>query len=651
MGKQSVAGQVTVFISLIMICVFALFCVMLESARTAGARWYLQMAASSAMDSVFSQYHRQLWDSYRLLFAEYPQDSQLEQEFADFLQPYLESNSWYPMELSGVTAEDVIRAGDGQGRYLEQEILDYMAYGVWKLDFDEDTAAGLWDSVKEAAAVTDMAGNYRGHAKEALQLEKSLEAISESLNKQKELQQAGLRELRQYDGPGFRREAQKLVRELERIPGLVDTYAKRADQLAEGLAESRQGFEARSGDYTDAVRAALEQEIQEYESYAAEDGARRKEIEALREISNGLVSSVESLIEEAKEVEREIDEWESDDEDDEGPDLASLWSPVTRKFSRLEIASLSFSHGVKDKEKEGWLEKVEGMYQAGLLELVVPEGTDISGQTAVLTDAPSDDVSEGDRTIGFLDHLLVDEYCGMYFRDFCKGIPDGETGSYAGPENTVLQYEVEYLLGGRPSDRDNLSYVVHQLLAVREGLNLVHLMTDGEKRAEARNLAAAITGIAAATPLLLVTMFFILSVWALGESLMDIKGLLAGKKVPLIKGKEDWTLSLDQLLAFGRDGSAEGGGGEQGLSYLSWLKILLFVEDITRQEFRMMDLIQMNLMQEQTSFRMKHGVYQVRIRGELCGQHRFFSLFPVENLAGRREGSYPMEITVERAYQ
>ena len=68
--KQNPSGQITVFVSMILMLLFAFLCVLMESARTAGARWYLQMAASSAMDSVFSQYHRELWDRYRLLFAE-----------------------------------------------------------------------------------------------------------------------------------------------------------------------------------------------------------------------------------------------------------------------------------------------------------------------------------------------------------------------------------------------------------------------------------------------------------------------------------------------------------------------------------------------------------------------------------------------------
>lgn len=78
-GKRELGGQVTVFVSMIMMILFAFLCVLLESARTAGARWYLQMAASSAMDSVFSQYHRGLWDNYRLLFAEYESGRKLKQ--------------------------------------------------------------------------------------------------------------------------------------------------------------------------------------------------------------------------------------------------------------------------------------------------------------------------------------------------------------------------------------------------------------------------------------------------------------------------------------------------------------------------------------------------------------------------------------------
>lgn len=663
-GRRRVSGQVTVFISLIMMCMFAFFCVLLESARTAGARWYLQMAASSALDSVFSQYHRQLWDSYRLLFAEYDGEEELTADFAGFLKPYLETENWYPMEYSEALAEEILRATDEDGLYFEQEVLDYMRYGVWNLDFDASTVDGLWDSAKEAAAVKEVAAVYRGHAKEALKLEKALEAVSESLAEQEAGKREGLSRLRAYDGPGFRRVAGKLIRELERMPGLVDNYRKRADELARGLEKSRAEYEGRRQDCSGQVDQLLEQEIQEYEAYVAADGKRRQEIEAQKPRAGEQIQMVQLVIEEAKEVERIIDEWEDDeDEEDDGPDLDALWRPVRRHFDSLEIRKLSFTHGVKDKEKEGWLDQVEAMYQSGLLSLVVPEGRTVSGKTANRTEAPSktEMLLEDSRSISFLDHLLVDEYCGEFFKNFCsqaggeagqeeESDPSSDNGGASGPEKTVLDYEVEYLIGGKETDEDNLADVVQRLLTIREGLNFVHILSDPQKRAEARNLAMVITGAAAVTPLLLVTAFFVMSVWALGESLMDVRGLLAGKKVVLIKSKEDWTMDLDSLLAMGKSRDVGTGGGERGLHYLSWLKILMFLEKIVPQEYRMMDLMQMNLMLDQRSFRMRRGVYQAGIKTKVCGKHVFFSLGFVEKLLGEKDHVYPMEVRAERAY-
>lgn len=645
---RRVGGQVTVFISLIMMCVFALFCGLVESARTAGARWYLQTAASSALDSVFSQYHRQLWDSYRLLFAEYEDNDELTADFQSFLAPYLEAGKWYPMELADVEAEDRYMATDDAGIYLEQEILDYMKYGVWKLDFEAETAEQLWNNVKEAGAVKHTAERYRGHAKEALKLEKSLEAISESQDRQKQKRTEGLARLQSYDGAGFRRIAEGLIGELERMPGLVAEYRRQADRLAVNLRESRRVYGEERSDCTENVQHQLEQEIFQYESYVDEDGRRRQEIEALAPQSTDQIALVRSVMKEAEEVERIIEEWEDDEEDDgDGPDLEALWAPVIRHFQKLAIQPLSFRHGVKDKEKEGWLKQVEQLYQSGMLNLVVPEGMEVSAGVLETEECPSltEYRSGSGRGISLTDHLMVNEYCGRFFR--CFRTDDQKIGI---PGNDGLAYEIEYLVGGKAEDEANLIYVVHRLLAVREGLNLIYLMSDSQKREEAKALAMAVTGIIGLAPLVYLTTFFILSVWALGEALADIRGLLAGKKVPLWKRAEDWTLSLENLLSAGREAAVPTGGGERGLDYLSWLKILLFADEIVQQEYRMMDMMQMNIRRTQNTFRMRRGVYQVRVRTRLSGKHVFFSLGFMEHYSGQKDHTYPMEIWVERAY-
>lgn len=649
--RRTADGQITVFFSLIMMCMFAFFCVLLESARTAGARWYLQTAASSAMDSVFSQYHRKLWDTYRVLFAEYDTPEDVTDAFGGFILPYLEMENWYPIQYTGAQAEEIIRATEGQGVYFEKEVLDYMKFGIWHMDFDADTVQGLWNSAKEAASVKNMAESYRGHAREALKLEKSLEAISENLEEQQKLKNSGMSALNSYDGSDFQRAAEKMIRKLEQIPGLVRSYRRKADDLAKGMEISRAKYEKESGDCGEEIQGLLEEEIQQYESYVNADGERRQEIEALEPWSKQMIVELNHLIEESYEVEEIIDEWEDDEEEGgEGPDLDALWSPVEHGFGSLSIQKLSFVHGVKDKEKEGWLEQVSSMYQDGFLKLVVPEGKEISNRASELEEVPShrDMKPETVRTVNFLDHLLIDEYCGMHFKNFLEEEEQQEAGQQE--TETVLAYEMEYFLGGKESDRENLSDAVHRLLAVREGMNLVHILTDPQKRAEARGLAMTITGVGALTPLLMITTFFVMSVWALGESLMDVRGLLAGKKIPLLKAKTDWQLELEQLLSMGKEHVVGTGECDTGLSYLSWLKILLFMSNIVLQEFRMMDLIQMNLRQGQDSFRMRRCVYQIRIQGDFYGKHVFFSPGFVGNLTGGSDLVYPMTVTAERRY-
>lgn len=639
----SVRAEITVFISLIMMCLFTLLCVLVESARTAGARWYLQMSVNSAMDSIFSQYHRPLWDSYRLLFAEYGSEEELINDFSEFTEPYLQTENWYPIQYESAQVEEMRTALDETGGYFEKEVLDYMKYGIWKLDFEGDLAAEVLERGKEAEAVQMVAQCYRGHAAEALRLEKALEAISENLAEQMEEKQKGLSCLRDYDNDGFQKHAKEWIRLLKKVPKLVETYETYADDLAAELQKSREDCAQERQQCSESVNEMLEEEIQQYESYVSLDGERRKEVQDLTPLSEEQILLVKEAMEEADEVQEIIDDW--DDEDDEEPDLYSLWRPVVRQVDRIVIPSLSFAHGVKDKEKERLLNQVESMYREGLLALLVPDGAEISEnyiQEADTFPSKSKDFAEGSRSVSVFDHLMVNEYCGEFFSCF--------TDTDLNKEQHALQYEMEYLLHGENQDEENLLGALHQLLAVREGWNLIHILSDSTKRAEARQMALAITGLAGITPLVMVTTFFVMSVWALGESIMDVRGLLAGKKVPVMKTSEEWTLGIEELLKMGSSRDAGTGGGETGISYLSWLKVLLFLDEIVLQEGRMMDIMQMNLCLEQKNFQMSRLVYEARIKGEFCGKHVFFAIPFVDKLTGSGKHQYAMEVTAERVY-
>lgn len=61
-GPRALNGSVTVFLSMILLCMISIMCALLHSARLAGSGWYLQTAMNSSLDSLMSKYHREAWE-------------------------------------------------------------------------------------------------------------------------------------------------------------------------------------------------------------------------------------------------------------------------------------------------------------------------------------------------------------------------------------------------------------------------------------------------------------------------------------------------------------------------------------------------------------------------------------------------------------
>ena len=397
-------------------------------------------------------------------------------------------------------------------------------------------------------------------------------------------------------------------------------YEEQADRLAAALEGSRRQFEEEAKELSDPVAAAMEQDIREYEAYVRSDGERRLEIEGFVERSERNLQFLDDLMEEAREVQDRIDAW--DPEEDGELSEEDLWRPVKRHFQEYDMILFGGALGVADKEKEGFLEAVRSLLQGSLLELLLPEGVQVSKEALPLADAPSLTCFSGENgcRLSLTERVLMGEYALKTMNDFSKSLGGSPLGSGS--------LEIEYILKGKESDHENLSETVLSLLAMREGLNLIYLFTDTEKRNEARALAAIITGAAGFPPLITVMTFFILGVWALGQSLCDLRDLLAGKKVPFMHGKESFYLSLEGLLSLGQSGGVfpEGDGGRSGLPYREYLRILLFKDQSSLYDYRMMDMIQMNVKSEQKDFLLNRCVYSLELKAEAETKHVLASL-------------------------
>ena len=169
-------------------------------------------------------------------------------------------------------------------------------------------------------------------------------------------------------------------------------------------------------------------------------------------------------------------------------------------------------------------------------------------------------------------------------------------GSAVSPEETgVLSYGTEYLICGKDSDVSNLKGTVNRLLLLREAVNYLYLQTDQAKQSESLAIAGAIGGALANPAVVAAIHQGILAAWAYVESISDVKGLLAGGKIPLIKSPDSWHT---RLSAFSESLAGEYAGEARGFTYENYLDVLLYGKSLKQIAYRSMDLMEKNMQQE-----------------------------------------------------
>lgn len=183
---------------------------------------------------------------------------------------------------------------------------------------------------------------------------------------------------------------------------------------------------------------------------------------------------------------------------------------------------------------------------------------------------------------GLADRLLFDQYlfekCGRYRKEL---------------EKSQLKYQIEYIIAGEGSDWDNLEKVANRLLAWREAANVIYILSDSGKCAQAEALALTLTAVLQVPALVQPVKYTILFAWAYIESLSDVKALLNGGKVPIMKTSGDWKTGIESVKNFG--GEVAEGGGESGLDYADYLRIMLYLEEDGTKNLRAMDIMEMDI--------------------------------------------------------
>lgn len=336
------------------------------------------------------------------------------------------------------------------------------------------------------------------------------------------------------------------------------------------------------------LASAVISEIKENCESISEDSEKEVDLETVLENTAGSLEQTSVEKDESTEAEAEEKERVS-----EGNDDAKNLIQSTREFISLGVLAQVIP-------TENISEKVYTTQQA------------VSERTLHQGDGNAPSVTAVDRA-------LFQYYLTKHFSGYTQQVHEGG-----------MTYELEYILCGKKSDRENLAGTVERLLAIREVENLISLNRDSNKVAQAKALAATATAVCLHPELEEVVSYGIMIAWAYLESVLDVRLLLAGGKVSFIKTPAEWTSQLATLPLY-FDVNEKARDCEAGITYKQYLLGLFTLERQEKIAYRAMDLMEETMHQRKKyeSASMDHMLVEANFNGVLRGNGIFLNFVPL----------------------
>lgn len=272
---------------------------------------------------------------------------------------------------------------------------------------------------------------------------------------------------------------------------------------------------------------------------------------------------------------------------------------------------------------------------SGVLALILGSDTSISG-SAIDT---SQSLSKRSRNSGvnqqipdtdWLDYVCMEQYIIQ------------NMGNYTSPaDGHALSYEAEYIIAGKSCDSDNLKTVINELILTREAANFLYLQGDTSKKEEALALATAIAGASANPVVIEAVKQGLLASWAYCESVLDVRTLLAGERVPFVKTKASWTSKLSNIASL-LSGEAKAKAVTDGMSYKDFIGTLLLLKGVKSMAYRAMDIQEATIKMADgyENFCMDNVISRINILFNYSYNHVFYDYKPVGQISRSADYSY-----------
>ena len=266
-----------------------------------------------------------------------------------------------------------------------------------------------------------------------------------------------------------------------------------------------------------------------------------------------------------------------------------------------------------DSDKDSKTDENRSIGNKAIINNLPSQGLD--GGMLPITTIISQGIPDLDDLInGAGDVFLTTEYALARFTAAKTKIPRFATG-----HEHFFRNEIEYIIAGKYSDKDNYNSIITRLSLLRFALNEVTLHTNSEMIKEVNLVASLVQSIIPPGPWTPFIRELVIAAWCAIETANDILLLEHGEKVPIYKKGQNWATGSDSIVTAIEDyilsgidaGDMSGIEAQalsttsgfhgikprvvEGFTYIDHLRMFLYFTPRDTKLLRIMDLIQLNM--------------------------------------------------------
>lgn len=672
MGRRE--GSITVFLSISGILIFALLGTLVETARLTACQNHAARTLRMAADGLMTEYSLPLYENYGLFFIEncgIPFETVIAEYVGDTMEAAKKGVGFMDFlagETGGIQVTKKQFAGEEQAEGLRQEIKQYMKRRLTQKQFQ----------------------NFLNQSDQILNTEQEAQKIEQAVQEEQEaaeLDRYLLKLIALVDGITINGGNISCAENFVKVFAVRERTAANFGITNNSVWEKMQQclYEVPS-DWENADLSEVKQHVEQVLILTEEALTIAKElqrkceerilgnteyIDHLNQMKN-LADRLVSVLPANKKVLQDVNEiLDHDRGEEELSQLDALWE-------QYDTDSIVFSYaGIGDKTGEEPLKNLGSAWKDGILNLVCTNPKKLSAKKVKKADnyrklyavdnksgvakenfgERVEDLTEEQNVklsgvMGDLAGYTIDEfYLGSYMQDKFTGYTKSGT-----KWKRALDYQWEYILAGKNTDKENLKAVLERIFLVRTVVNFSAIYKDSGKNKQAYAAAAAIAGFSGMEFLVRLTQTLILVTWAMVESLTDVAGILQERNVPLLKSSKKILTSFQDLFRIEQKVIVKRAERfpkktKKSFGYDNYVMLFLAMSGQTDHLYRMMDLAEWDMNKNgYKEFQFGNCVYGLEVKGSFRFSTRFFRMPVIENMLGREIEQYQFVCEIVRRY-